>query len=290
MRRAVRRNPWGRSLGGLASGPVLIGASVLLGSVLGAPAARADVHLALGSRLEPLRYTKSFFPYATGTSQRPSAGGGIDESYQSTALSPYIGLFFAQKYGIVLGLDVAYAKSSGSAQGAGAPMPTTEDNSFLSFGIGLGFKSYFTQLKAGRVVPYLYVDIYKYFASVTTDKKDVTGEQASAQASLRSPTGGTLAFGAEYFFSPGFSIGSEIFGLKVQGVSADWKENDDTHRSSSFTQVAFYTGLTLNYRFQLSASVKSAGEADEDKRRGGDAVAPQPVLPPVPQPVPEAVD
>lgn len=280
-----------RSLGCLSKGPLLVGAGLGLSLLCGGlGAARADVHLALGSRLEPMRYTKSVFPYSSGITQRPGGGAGVDESLQSTALSPYLGLFFAQKYGLILGLDVAYAKADGSTQGAGAPMATTEDNSFLSFGVGLGFKAYITQLKAGRVVPYVYLDVFKYFASVTTDKKDVTGEQASAQAALRSPTGGTLAFGAEYFFSPGFSIGSEIFGLKVQGVSADWKENDDTHRSSSFTQVAFYTGLTLNYRFQLSASVKSAGDDEEARRRSAESAPPPIPPPPTAQPVPEAVD
>lgn len=283
----------GRSLGCLSSrtrgGTLVLGAGVLACGLLSAPAARAEVHLAMGSRLEPIRYTKSFFPNATAlTAMRPSGAGPGTEDFQSTALAPYLAMFFAQKYGIVLGLDMAYAKLGGSLNTDPAQ---TEENSYLTFGIGLGFKSYFTQLKGGRVSPYLYVDIYKYFASITTTSM-ITTEKASAQAALHSPTGGTIALGAEYFFSPSFSIGSEIFGLKIQGVSTSWKETDGaTSQSASFTQVAFYTGITFNYRFHLAGGAKPASEdSDEAKRHAAEPVIPVPPPPPVVQPVPEAVD
>ena len=258
--------------------------------------ARADLHLAIGSKIEPYRYTSAYFPNSSGSTFRPdgSTGGGSG-SLQSTSLSPYLALFFAQKYGIMLGLDIGYAKSSGEVQAMGMAMPTTDNNSYFQFGISLGTKIYFTTPRSQKVVPYLYLDVFKYFASIATDNMTISGDQAGAQASLRSPTGGTLAIGAEYFLSPGFSIGSEIFGLRVSGVNSDYKDMAMTRHSSSYTQVALYTGLTLNYRFQVSSSVRAAeedGNADAPKRRRAptseDFVSQPPAAPPPPSP--ESVD
>ena len=60
--------------------------------------------------------------------------------------------------------------------------------------------------KKDRVAPYAYIDVFKYFASVSTSNMSVTGDQAAAQADTSSPVGGTLAIGAEYFLGTGFSI------------------------------------------------------------------------------------
>jgi hypothetical protein len=264
------------------------------------PAAQADLHLAIGSRLEPLRYTSAYFPtYNTGAERPPALDGDTSSSFQSTSLNPYLALYFAQRYGIVASLDIAYAKSAADTQAMNATMPTSTNNSYFQFGISIGGKAYLNTPTSGKVSPYVYADLFKYFASVSTDDPSVTGEQASARAALRSPIGATLAFGAEYFVSPSFSIGSEIFGFRVSNVSNDYRDGmpgNQTHHDASYTQVAFYTGLTLNYRFQVAASVRSSDDENEDRgsrrRSGGEyqPPPPTPAAPPPPPPTPEAVD
>jgi hypothetical protein len=271
-----------------------------------APSARADLQLAIGTRIEPLRYTSAYFPNATpgGTSANPAPATppslyGTDTApFQSTSLNPYLALFFAQRYGIMASLDIAYAKLDGSTQPPGMAAAMTTDNSYFSFGIAIGFKVYITQPRANRVAPYVYADLFKYFASVSTDNTNITGEQASAQAAMLSPIGATIAVGAEYFLSPSFSLGSEIFGLRVSNVSGGYNAGMpgmETNYGSSYTQVSFYTGITLNFRFQVSASVKASDEErdSEDKNAqrhpASDYSAPPPPPPP-PPPTPEAVD
>jgi hypothetical protein len=171
-------------------------------------------------------------------------------------------------------------------------MPTTDNNNFFQFGFAIGTKIYLTTPRSQKVAPYLYADFFKYLASVSTDNMNVSGPQASAQASLRSPTGGTAAFGAEYFLGPGFSIGSEIFGLRIAVVDSEFKDAAMTNHSSSFTQVSFYTGITLNYRFQVSSSVQAAQEdtSDPAKPKRNPFLPTEQTPPPPPAPSPEAVD
>jgi hypothetical protein len=274
-------------------GPWLFGLFTIVASLLVHSEARADLYLSIGSRFEPFRYTAAYFPNASGTTFRPDGGSGPgSDSFQSTSLNPYLALFFAQKYGIMLSLDIAYAKSSGETQAMGMAMPTTDNNSFFQFGVGLGTKIYLTTPRSQKVVPYLYLDFFKYFASISTDNMAISGDQASAQASLRSPTGGTLAVGAEYFLGPGFSIGSEIFGLRLSVVDSEYKDMAMTRHSSSYTQVAFYTGITLNYRFQVSSSVQAAEEENTETPKPRRHAAPpaEAAPPPPPAPSPEAVD
>lgn len=276
----------------------LVGLGAVAASLCVQSEARADLHLAIGSRIEPLRYTSAYLPNSSASTFRPSGStSGGSESLQSTSLSPYIALYFAQKYGIMLSLDIGYAKSSGEVQAMGMAMPTTDNNSYFQFGVGIGTKIYFTPPRSQKISPYIYLDVFKYFASISTDNMGVSGEYAGAQASLRSPTGGTLAVGAEYFLSPGFSIGSEIFGLRVSGVTSDYKDAAMTRHSSSYTQVTLYTGITLNYRFQVSSSVRAVeeeGAAEPARKRRQQtseeflASPPQPPQPPPPSP--EAVD
>ena len=172
-------------------------------------------------------------------------------------------------------------------------MLTTDSNTFFQFGLALGLKIYVTQPRASKVSPYVYADFYKYFASITTDNTQVTGEQAGAMAALLSPIGGTFAFGAEYFLSPSFSIGSEIFGLRVGSVSGEYREMmTQTRHNNGYTSLSFYTGITMNFRFQVAASVKSSddtGDEDRSRRRQPEYAPPPPSNPP-PVPTPEAVD
>lgn len=279
-------------------GHFLVGLGTVAASLCVHSQARAELHLAIGSRIEPLRYTSAYLPNAAATTFRPSGlSGGGSESLQSTSLSPYLALYFAQKYGIMLSVDIGYSKSSGESQAMGMAMPTTDNNSYFQFGVGLGTKIYFTTPRSQKVAPYIYLDVFKYFASISTDNMGVSGEYAGAQASLRSPTGGTLAVGAEYFLSPSFSIGSEIFGLRVSGVSSEYKDAAMTRHSSTYTQVTLYTGITLNYRFQVSSSVHAvddeAGAEAAKKRRpqtSEEFLGAPPAPPPPPPPSPEAVD
>jgi hypothetical protein len=274
-----------------------LGASLI--SLCALPVAQADIHLAVGSRFEPLRYTTAFFPDASpSTARPPSLYTQQAAPFGSTSLSPYLGLFFAQRYGIMAALDIAYSKLYGETQAMSDAMPNKDGNSYFQFGLSIGFKIYITPPRATKIAPYVYADLFKYFASVSTDNIAITGEQAAAQAAMLSPIGATAAFGAEYFVSPGFSIGSEIFGLRVSNVSGEYHDSamamgPQTRHSSNYTQVAFYTGLTFNFRFQVSASVRATDDDkdsdDKARKRNGDYAAP-PSPPPTPPPTPEAVD
>jgi hypothetical protein len=260
-----------------------------------APAvASADVHLSFGTRWQPLRYTTAAYPFADGTAPAATRLSG----FQSTSLDPYVAVFFAQKYGVLLGLDVGYGKV-GTEKTAGTTSMFTND-SYFQFGFSLGFKWYITQPRREKVAPLLYADFYKYFASITTDKMNVTGDQAGFNASLLSPIGGTIAFGAEYFVTPNFSVGSEIFGLKIAGVSGELN-NGMSRQTASYTYVTFYTAITLNYRFQVQASVQAGdeeadAEAEKPKKKkkvvteNNDEEGAATPTPPPPPPSPEAVD
>jgi hypothetical protein len=250
-----------------------------------ASVAQADVHLAMGSRIEPYRYTMANFPNAAVTAGDLTVA---NQSFQTTSLTPYFGAFFAQRYGLMLGLDLGWARLNSDKQMGTAPATSTND-SFFQLGLSLGFKLYMREPKKDRIAPYAYLDVFKYFASVSTSNTAVTGDQAAAQADTSSPVGGTLAIGAEYFVGTGFSIGAEIFGLRVSHVGAEYTDTTMTRRDIGFTQLSMYSGLTLNYRFQVQASMKATDEPEEDKRRAspGPSAPPPPSLPP---PSPEAVD
>ena len=59
--------------------------------------AHADLQLAVGSRVEPFRYTPAYFPNSGFAERPPSQFAGKTGPYQATSLSPYLGLFFAQQ-------------------------------------------------------------------------------------------------------------------------------------------------------------------------------------------------
>lgn len=261
--------------------------------------ARAELHLAFGTRWQPLRYTTALFPNA-GADERSNQGLS---GFQSTSLDPYVALFFAQKYGALLSLDIGYGKNTSQTTtntAMGSSMMAS-NNGYFQFGFALGFKWYVSQPRASRVTPYLYADFFKYFASVMTDKM-VTGDQASFQASVASPIGASFAFGAEYFVTPSFSLGSEVLGLRVASTSGELNIPSgagNTTRSQSYTYLTFYTGISLNYRFQVSAKVSASEEESGEEEK---AEAPKPkkkkVKPPTddgettptPPPTPESVD
>ena len=171
-------------------------ASLLLGA---ASVAHADVHLAIGSRVEPYRYTMAHFPNVAATAGDLTVP---NQGFQTTSIAPYFGAFFAQRYGLMLGLDLGWARINADKQMAANPVTSTTD-SFFQFALSLGFKLYMREPKKDRVAPYAYIDVFKYFASVSTSNMSVTGDQAAAQADTSSPVGGTLAIGAEYFLGTG---------------------------------------------------------------------------------------
>lgn len=260
--------------------------------------AHADVHLAFGTKWTPLRYTvgaPDAYKFADTTFHVPVGGSG----FQSTSLDPYIAAFFAQKYGAVLSLDIGYGSLSGEKPNG--MMQQTTNNSFTQFGFSLGFKYYISQPQRSKVSPYLYADFFKYFASISTDTPNVGSNQAGGIASLLSPVGGDFAFGAEFFVTPAFSIGSEVLGLRVASAGGELVPATPSagHTAESYTYLTFYTGISLNYRFQIAASVRSTDEETET----GEA-PPKPVKkvkkvqveeetgtpPPPPPPSPEAVD
>lgn len=256
--------------------------------------AGADVHLAFGTKWQPLRYTTD--PYAapqnTSLLANPKPDIGGPSGFQSTSIDPYLALYFAQRYGIVLGLDMGYGKTLVDTQ-MGMASKTTSD-SFFQFGFSLGFKWYLLQPRGGKISPYLYADFYKYFVTINTDANQ-TNDAVSFAAALLSPIGATMSFGAEYFVTPGFSVGSEVFGIKVASVSADMGDSMN-HTSQSYTYFTFYTGITLNYRFQVQATTvqvsEEEGQGEEaprrKKKKAPEAEAPPPPAPP--PPTPEAVD
>jgi hypothetical protein len=275
--------------------------------------ASADVHLVFGTKWDPLRYTTAAFPFASSNANAPASLSGLTSQlggsgFQTTSLDPYVGVFFAQRYGVLLSLDIGYGKLSQDTTPAGGTL-MSDNNSFFQFGFALGYKMYLNQPRRERISPYLYVDFFKYFASITSD---TPGSQQAAPyaAGLLSPVGASFAFGAEYFVTPGFSIGSEVFGLKVADVGSDYTTTPatgmtaGTHIGTSYTYVTFYTGITLNYRFQIQTSVNVAEEnetADEDaapaKKKKKVKAAPASdednsnAAPPAPPPPsPEAVD
>ncbi len=265
--------------------------------------ASADVHLTFGTKWDPLRYTTAAFPCAGGcTNVNPGALKPLlgNSGFQTTSLDPYVGVFFAQKYGVLLSLDIGYGKLSQDTT-TGTVMGSN-NSSFFQFGFALGYKMYFNQPKKERISPYLYVDFFKYFASVSTDTPGTDPGVIGAAGALLSPIGATFAFGAEYFVTPGFSLGSEIFGLKVADVGTDYTTGmGATKTGVSYTYVTFYTGITLNYRFQIQTSVNVSEETEGDEEAAvkpkKKKVKPVPAsdddnaTPPVPPPPsPEAVD
>lgn len=266
--------------------------AAVLVSLCTLPSARANIHLAVGSRLEPVRYTSPYFPNpGAATLSEPSLSGGLSNSFQSTSLSPYLTVFFAQRYGVMASLDMAYAKVGAESQLANMMPPSSDNNSYFQFGFSLGMKTYITEPRANKVAPYVYADFFKYFASISTDNMNVTGEKATAQAQMRSPVGITLAAGVEYFFTPSFSVGSEILGFRYAHVSGEYRDDasmTSTRHSLSYDQVAFYTGLTLNFRFQVSGAGKTSEEERESNGKRSARDYPPPPAPP--PPTPEAVD
>jgi hypothetical protein len=253
-----------------------------LGLVAGlAGSARADFNIATGLKWVPLRYTA---PIGVGTEtdnmsgpvpgQRyfGGAGGGEIYGWQTTSLDNYIALFFTEQIGIQLSLDFGYASHANDTSGAG-----NFNTSYFQLGIGLGAKFYLNTPTRERVSPYLLVNFFKYFASISTNDPNVTNDVASAIAGFASPVGADFAFGAEYFFTTSFSLGAEVLGIRFAHVQGEIPIPGG-RISSGENYLTLYTGISLNYRFRATASVHTY-EEEEDRAN------PRPKRKPKPRPV-----
>jgi hypothetical protein len=221
---------------------------------LSAPA-RADMHLSMGLKWNPVNYTKPISASmggSTGPTTVPLTG------WQTTSLDNHFGLFFLDgRLGVTLSLDLGYGSRTREATGANV------DLSFTQFGFSLGGKFYITPPRGQRVSPYVLLDFFKYFAAVSTNDTSVPNDQAGFIAGLVSPLGINAAFGAEYFFTPAFSLGAEVLGLRFA-----YSEGDYTVAGSKVTEkdmyVTFYTGISLNYRFAIAGTVHVKEEETEE--------------------------
>jgi hypothetical protein len=222
--------------------------------------ARADFALSMGVKWLPVNYThpvSASMGGANGPTAVPLTG------WQTTSLDNNFGAFFlGGRLGFQLSLDVGYGSANKNVTGGNVDM------SYSQFGFSIGAKYYILQPRGGRVSPYVLLDFFKYFASVSTNDKSVPDDQASYIAGLVSPLGIDAAIGAEYFFTPSFSLGAEVLGLKFAYSEGDYSLaggfGGNTKVTATNEYVAFYTGITLNYRFLLSGSVHVKEEQGEE--------------------------
>ncbi len=257
-----------------------------------AEAVEADTgmfNIALGLKWSPLRYT-----HPLGVAPVDAPAYYTLQGWQTTSLDNYIGFFFHPQIGIVLGLDIGY--SSAHVDDTGNNTKTGYDTSFFQFGFALGGKFYLTRPTGQRVSPYLYVDFYKYFASISGSGSDnyhfPPGDQVGWLAGRLSPVGASLALGAEYFFTSSFSLGAEVFGFRVAYTEGDYTVAGVTHTNKD-TYFTLYTAITLNYRFLASASVRLEAEDEDSPRPAKRRPKPRRPAPPsdeTPAPSPESVD
>lgn len=270
-----------------------LGLAAFFAAALSAAPANADINIQTGLKWVPLRYTHPIAVTGAG-----GGGGGGNTSlvggdvphadeygWQTTSLDNYLAFFVTEQIGLQLSLDFGYGSYHHDVGGR-----NNVDHAYTQFGFALGGKFYLNRPQGQRVSPYLYVDFFKYFASISTNQ-DVPSDQVGYVAAMASPVGFDLAFGAEYFFTTSFSIGAEVLGLRLAYVSGGYDAGGD-HVSESDTYVTFYTGITLNYRFLATASVHTY-ESDED--RANNPPPPRrrnnpPPPPPEPAPSPESVD
>lgn len=245
----------------------LLGLAVCALAVGAAKPAHADFNIATGLKWVPLRYT--FPQYPTGGGGNTGIAGEDGYGWQTTSLDNYLAFFFTEQIGLQLSLDLGYSAEHIDPGNNG----NTIDRSYFQFGVGVGGKFYLNRPTKERVSPYLFVNLFKYFASASTTE-DVPNDQAAFLAAFHAPVGFDLAFGAEYFFTTSFSLGAEVLGLRYAYVSGSL--GDLTQSRSYFTM---YTGISLNYRFLATASVRTY-EEEEDQNN------PRPVRRPRPRPRP----
>ena len=226
-------------------------------------AARADFTIAFGTKWAPVRYTR---PVSTvgGMGTTPLSG------FDATDLNNYLGFFFMNgQLGFQIALDLGYGSRHDEATGPG----TRTDLSFTQFGFNVGGKFLITRPRAQKVSPYVYIDFYKYFATMSTSETVPRGFEGYL-AGLVSPLGINVAAGAEYFFTPAFSLGAEVFGLKYGFATGSYEAAPTGIGGSNVISqtnhyLSFYTAISLNYRFdiKIQARAREAGSEEEEEER-----------------------
>jgi len=255
------------------------GVLLVLGLCASARPARADLKLAIGVKWAPINFTQPVSTTSAGMNE-------VLSGWNTTALNNNFGLFILDgRLGFSLGLDLGYSSRHDETTGL-----TQTDLSYTQFGFSLGSKYYFTRPRAGHVSPYLFVDFYKYFASVSTSSMVPKGFEGFI-GGLASPLGIDLAFGAEYFFTAGFSLGAEVLGLKYAYTEGDFGGTATGVGRISETNhyVTFYTGLTLNYRFDVGP-VRVREDTEDNYSTPARPRRPPPAAEPQPTPEPPAAD
>jgi hypothetical protein len=235
--------------------------TIALVIALASGTARADFVVATGVRWNPMNYTMPISttgPMGTniGPSTTPLSG------FNWTNLNGYFGMFFLEgRLGFQLSLDVAY-----SSRHDVPPPAMTQDLSFTDVGFAIGGKYYIKKPDAGHVAPYVYFDFYKYFALVSTSATTPKDYQGFVQG-LASPLGIDVAIGAEYFFTNAFSLGAEVLGLRYGYTYGEFTPPGITMNTVSETNhyLSFYTGLTLNYRFDVKIAKRAPAAEEEEE-------------------------
>jgi hypothetical protein len=246
--------------------------------------AMADLSLGMGTRWTATRwYNPVWHSDVAGASGLGGAGASNHFiSNSETALDAYFMLAFSKKFGLYLQVD--YLSMSWACTSADnddeCTGRETGDMSFSSFGFELGMKYYFAEPRRAAISPMLTAGFYKYFGSVTDG--DAPADDQFALSDLSSPVGGRLAIGVEYNFSNNFSIGAEIFGLRIAYASTSTVEETGDDRASDgfvaadsdtdYLSITMYTALTLNFRFYglfrvYTREEEEQGRAEETEDR-----------------------
>jgi hypothetical protein len=218
-------------------------------ALMASPARAWD--LAVGVKWLPVNYTTPVSASVNGLN------GGVTplSGWNTTSINNYAGAFILDgRLGFTLGLDLGYS----SCSGVGCVRNTLTQNlnlSFVQFGLAIGSKYYLLKPRGGHVAPYVLFDFFKYFAVVSTDSGAAKGTE-EILGGLASPLGVDAAVGVEYFFTRGFSLGAELLGLKYSYSSgsaslATSGFGGSMNATTTNQYVTFYTGISLNYRFQI---------------------------------------
>jgi hypothetical protein len=226
----------------------LVVAGILCAGVAVSSPARADFDLQAGVKWLPANYT---MPVST-------TGVGMTaplQGWNTGNLNGYLGFFFLDgRVGFQIGLDLGYS----SLKNGGV---LSESLSYTQFGFSVGGKFYMRKPDAQKVAPYVFIDFYKYFANISTSDKVPDGYTGFLAGQV-SPLGFDLAVGAEYFFTRGFSIGAEIFGLRYGFTTASYSPpGGDVSATQHY--LSFYSGLSLNYRFEIKTPARSSRRRPE---------------------------
>ena len=232
--------------------------AVLIMSVIlfSAALSQAGVSLMAGIKWIPARYTVPAQAQShpdentLATTNYPGVReNALLGSWYNIDLNPYVGLGLFEKLYFILGLDIGWYKHSNNYEPHVAS-GTAAYQSYTQFGFNIGIKYYFSRPTKGNITPYIYADFYKYFAAIGDDHIGAELQpEVVFNAAFSSPVGFNLAFGIEYNFSDGFSIGAEILGFRYEHQGADFIDENLVTHDVSRNLITLYVGITMNFRF-----------------------------------------